>query len=98
MFKPNPHAITELEREAEFQQLQQRAAREVVGEARSIAPDGGPHRGYRETLRVGRHDGDPTAETTDPFSHLIEFGSANNPTYAPLRRAVRAAGLDYRDE
>lgn len=25
--------------------------------------------------------------------HLVEFGSKNNPPYAPLRRGVRAAGL-----
>lgn len=29
----------------------------------------------------------------DPFWHLVEFGSANNPTYAPLRRGVERAGI-----
>jgi hypothetical protein len=31
----------------------------------------------------------------DPFAHLVEFGSTNNPAYAPLRRGVRAAGLRF---
>lgn len=30
-------------------------------------------------------------------AHLIEFGSMNNPAWAPLRRGVRAAGLGLRD-
>jgi len=30
---------------------------------------------------------------TDPFFHLVEWGSVNNPPYAPLRRGVTAAGL-----
>ena len=29
----------------------------------------------------------------DPARHLIEFGGARTPTYAPFRRAVAAAGL-----
>lgn len=36
--------------------------------------------------------------TDDPFAHLIEYGSARNPAYAPLRRGVRAAGLRLREE
>lgn len=31
--------------------------------------------------------------STDAFAHLIEWGSANNPPYAPFRTGVRAAGL-----
>lgn len=34
-----------------------------------------------------------TVYTDDPFGHLVEWGSANNPPYAPLRRGVQAAGL-----
>lgn len=30
---------------------------------------------------------------TDYGGHLMEFGSANNPPHAPLRRGARAAGL-----
>lgn len=31
--------------------------------------------------------------STDPFGHLVEAGSVNNPPYSPLRRGARAAGL-----
>lgn len=31
--------------------------------------------------------------TLDVFWHLVEFGSVNNPPYAPLRRGLRAAGF-----
>ena len=32
------------------------------------------------------------------FYHLAEFGSANNPPYAPLRRGARAAGCRLVEE
>lgn len=38
-----------------------------------------------------------TVYSTDPFWHLIEFGSVNNPAYAPMRRAVARHGLNFRD-
>lgn len=30
------------------------------------------------------------------FFHLLEFGSANNPPYSPMRRSVYDAGLGFR--
>lgn len=51
--------------------------------------------GFRRTgyyLRNLRATGN-RVEARDPFWHLIEYGSANNPAYAPLRRGVIAAGL-----
>lgn len=35
--------------------------------------------------------------TTDFAGHMVEWGSANNPPYAVLRRATRAAGLTLRE-
>ena len=32
-----------------------------------------------------------------PFGHLDEWGSVNNPPYAPLRRAVEASGLEFHE-
>lgn len=32
---------------------------------------------------------------TDFAGHLMEWGGKNNPAHAPLRRAVRAAGLHF---
>ena len=33
--------------------------------------------------------------TGDAIWHIIEFGSVNNPPYAPIRRGVIAAGLRW---
>jgi len=35
---------------------------------------------------------------TDHGGHLAEWGSANNPPMAPLRRAVRSAGLRLEEQ
>lgn len=37
------------------------------------------------------------AGTTSHIWHIIEYGSRNNPAYAPFRRAVRALGLRFKD-
>ena len=34
-----------------------------------------------------------TAYTSDPFGHLVEWGSVHNPAYAPLRRAAERLGF-----
>lgn len=36
--------------------------------------------------------------TEDRAGHLIEWGSANNPAYAPFRRGVERSGLRWRQE
>lgn len=48
---------------------------------------------FVDSVEAAEVDGEIHLRSTDPFWHLIEFGSANNPAYAPLRRAVQAAGL-----
>lgn len=35
--------------------------------------------------------------TRDFFWFLVEWGSVNNPPYAPVRRSVRALGMRYED-
>lgn len=74
---------------------------ELAEGAAELAPDGGPGKGVRETYRATQADVEPdrivaTAYTTDPFGHLVEFGSINNPAYAPLRRAALRLGLRTR--
>lgn len=64
------------------------AAREIAAQARRVAPVGDTGH-YKRSLKTKG----PIAYTDDPFGHLVEFGSVNNPAYAPLRRATRAAGL-----
>lgn len=36
--------------------------------------------------------------TTDPDGHIVEWGSVNNPPYAPLRKGVASTGLRFREE
>lgn len=55
-----------------------------------------PHKtGYfaRRVRKRGRY----RVALLDPFWHLVEYGSKNNPAYAPVRRAVRALGLRFED-
>jgi hypothetical protein len=71
--------------------------------ARDDAPSGHAHRGlhYRDSIHaiVGVDGRGPFGRvlSVDFAAHLVEFGSVNNPTYAPLRRGVEATGLRVTD-
>ena len=67
------------------------AAKEVATSVRRNTPRGS---GAASRSIVITRDGNTyRVGSTDPFFHLIEFGSINNPAYAPLRRGVLTAGL-----
>jgi 20S proteasome alpha/beta subunit len=55
-----------------------------------------PAKGNRGQTIIVEHDdhGGVYVVNTDYAGHLYEWGSKNGPAYAPLRRAVRAAGLE----
>lgn len=59
---------------------------------RGPSPGGGYFQGatlkWRRVSRFARR-----VYTIDIAGHLIEWGSVNNPAYAPFRRAVRSLGL-----
>lgn len=62
--------------------------------SRSMPRGADPRRGHiRDKFVVVTDDKVVRVGNTDPFFHLIEFGSINNPAYAPLRRGVLTAGL-----
>ena len=73
------------------------AVREVVNRAQASSPFLTGH--YKRSLRAG----DPVADgrsvvasvgsVGEPGSVAIEFGSVNNPAYAPITKGVRATGL-----
>lgn len=86
-FEPNPAFRAELEATPEFQAGERQITLEVAKAIRAGAPH---HTGaFERSVRArGR-----LVETTDAFWHLIEFGSINNPAYAPFRRGISAAGL-----
>lgn len=71
--------------------------REMTAGAKRIGAKAGPMAPrktgyYSRRFEVGEDHGEVVLMNTDPFAHLIEFGSANSPPYAVIRRAVRAAG------
>jgi hypothetical protein len=97
MFRRNPRAIAELRLDPKYRLLRRAAARAAAEAARQVAPVGATG-AYQRSIRVGE-EGDVVAVTSsDAFAHLVEFGSVNNPAYAPLRRGARAAGLDLRGD
>lgn len=67
---------------------------EVAGEVVERAATKAPYRTgyYRSSLRATQTRSEVRAETTDPFGHLVEWGSVNNSAYAPLRSAAADVG------
>jgi hypothetical protein len=53
-------------------------------------------RGNEPTIVVVQQGNRVAVLNTDYGGHLMEWGSVNNPPHAPLRRAVRAAGLSLK--
>lgn len=84
-FERNP--AFEREIDAELEGHLRHVAVETATAVREVAPR---HTGFYR--RHVRPEGTRVV-AADPFWHLVEYGSANNPPYAPLRRGVRAAGL-----
>lgn len=91
MFRPSPH----FEHALKGQREHRAALREAASAVKSRAIAFAPHRtgAYRDWFVIVHEDGEVRLGNTDFGGHWVEWGSANNPPYAPLRRAVRAAGL-----
>lgn len=72
------------------------AANQLASAARQVAPDRTGHykRSIRTSTEVDEH-GRPfgRVHADDIAAHLIEWGSVNNPAYAPLRRGAEQLGL-----
>jgi hypothetical protein len=96
-FRANPNLQAELEREAQFQAGLAANAQSAAAEARGLAHRIMPkNRG--QDIVVEEDDGQVVIVNHDYGSHLDEFGSKQNPTYAPLRRGARTAGLKFRSQ
>lgn len=82
----------------------QAKATAIVEEARQLGPRNPRHRTHEiDKLAVGEtHDTDHgvVVDIDWPSSvwHLEEFGSVNNPPYAPVRRAAQNNGLHVVDQ
>lgn len=67
------------------------AGEEVASQAKAAAPVVTGY--YKRSIWVDRGPFQVTVGSHDPFGHMVEWGSINNPAYAPIRRGVLAAGL-----
>ena len=98
-FVPNRGFTDEIRKQAEHRQAIKEAAEVVSEHAGTFARQAGAPwmRRQSQTIVVST-DGDEVAVVnTDHAGHLMEWGGRNNPAHAPLRRAVRAAGLHFAD-
>lgn len=93
-FIPNPLFIEEITAEAAYHEARKEWGNAIKENAELVAPEGRSGQ-YHDSLEV---DDDGSVGTTDPFGHLVEWGSVNNPIYAPIRRGVQAAGLRLSEE
>jgi len=95
-FLPNPTFLKQLQVEPETVQALEEAAEVVAAEANELR-----HRFMREEGAVlvrsesSRVHADVYIVNTDPGGHMDEWGSKNNPAYAPLRTAVSNSGLEF---
>ncbi len=72
-----------------------RAADAIKAKAEQIAPRTTSY--YEKHFVVVEGDGPTKVGNTDFAAHMVEWGSVNNVAYAPLRRAVRAAGFHLKE-
>lgn len=86
-FERNPGFETELKAEPSSVAFMRETTQAVAEEATRLAPR------HTSDYAHSIHAGGYTVYTEDPAGHLVEWGSKNNPAYAPLRRGVIAAGL-----
>lgn len=90
-FVPNPRFESEMKQTVGHRKAMVVAAGEIASVGRAIAPRRTGF--YSRRFKVGEENGEVAVGNADPFAHIIEFGSVNSPVFAPIRRAVRAAGL-----
>lgn len=95
-FLPNPNLAEELIADAGVRAGLARSAEPGRVQAEAFAREAGapwmPRPGAQIVQVVTDEEG-VYLVNTDFAAHLQEFGSANNPAHAPLRRGAMAAGL-----
>ena len=95
-YEPNPFYEVGIEKQEQFIRGRHSIVKEITRLAKLFAPVRDPR--YKRRLLPGVYKrrlraGADRIEAPDPYWHWIEFGSVNNVPKAPIRRAVRAAGL-----
>lgn len=87
-YVPNPTFEKLFLASREGQELVEEGAQDIADRAKSIAPE--DEGNYIDGIKGPKDSGGVPGKViaTDFKSHWIEWGSANNETYAPLRRAA----------
>lgn len=96
-FLPDPTVRQQVERQAAFKRAVTGHAERAATQVRAVAPRGESGRYQRSIVVIDQGDTVAVA-STDFAAHIVEWGSVNNPPYAPLRRGARAAGLDLKQD
>jgi hypothetical protein len=98
-FTPNRKFTAQLRQQPEYRKALEEAADAVQGHAATFARVArAPWMKRQSDTIVVSTDADRVAVVnTDYAGHLMEWGGKNNPAHAPLRRAVRAAGLHFEE-
>lgn len=96
-FRRNPAFDAELKREPGIKIATRRAAGDVKDNAEQIARTFEDTGHYADSFVIEETPDGHAVGNIDIAGHLQEWGSANNPPRAPLRRAARAAGLDLKE-
>lgn len=92
-FVPNPLATEQMERDPHFRFGMALVAQDVAGHVMSLGPR--KTGAFRNSID-SESDGEQTVvRSTDIAAGFIEYGTVNNPAYAPFRRAIAAVGLRY---
>jgi hypothetical protein len=93
-FIPNPSFVDELSADPATQSCMEGFANTALEFAQAISPS----KTFSERLSV-QVDGDDIAVVSDwSLWAIIEYGSVNNPPYAPIRLGIEAAGLQLTDD
>jgi hypothetical protein len=88
--------IGQLEHDPALLPVLMETAKKAKTAAEQAAPRDSGH--YAKSFVIEVEKGKVVLGNTDIAAHLIEWGSAKNRPYAPLRRAVHALGIRLSDE
>lgn len=102
VFIPDPSFLQLLQRSADVADMTMEVAEAIANEARSNGPQrSGSYVQGVETERVevdGATGARVMANDRTGAGSLVEFGSVNNPAYAPLRRGADAVTGNLRED
>lgn len=101
-FEPDPDGIFEASSGEAVKGILTQRAQDARREVMKLAPkrraffDYRKHVKARPAKRVGRGF-EAAVEVDSPGWHLPEYGTAEHPATAPIRRGVRLAGIDFKE-